>query len=173
MRKESKKKIQLIFVLTLITGLLVCFRLTSGKQQCTPNFLGARKLIVVVVDFNSFFCPLCLESVRDFCDDLHSRGQDEFALGVLVYKSLDKKDDERFKKIIEKKLRGFVIGNSIKFPFILDHFHVFKGLNLEDAGIILLDRLRKIFKKYAFPLTNEQLEEIFSLKHEDDGEHGQ
>lgn len=159
---------------TLVIGLLVSlsFKTASGIQQNYPSLFGVHKLIVIVFDFKSFFCPLCLDSVKDFCDTLHSRGQDEFAVGVLVYESSDKKDEERSKKIIEQKLRGFIIGNSIQFPVILDHFRVLKDLKFEDAGIILLDRSRKILKKYSFPLTNKQLDEIFSFKNAAHGKDG-
>jgi len=166
MKRKFSRKIEQIFMWTLVIGLLgsLSFKAASGRQRYSPSLSRVQKLIVIVFDFKSFFCPLCLDSVKDFCDTLHSRDQDEFAIGVLVYESSDKKDEERSKKVIEKKLRGFIIGNSIQFPVILDHFHVFKDLIFEDTGIILLDRSRKILKKYSFPLTNKQLDEIFSFK---------
>jgi hypothetical protein len=59
-------------------------------------------------------------------------------------------------------LRGFISGNNIKFPIILDRNGVFSDLNLDlsDTALILFDIRKKVIKKYKFPLTKEQLNEI-------------
>ncbi len=59
-------------------------------------------------------------------------------------------------------MRGFISGNNIKFPIILDRDGVFSDLNLDlsDTALILFDIQKKIIKKYKFPLTKEQLNEI-------------
>jgi len=85
-------------------------------------------------------------------------------LGVLVYQETDNdEDNERIEKIIEKQLKGLIIGSNICFPFLYDKFHIFEGLDLERVTIILFDRSRKLLKKYTLPLTLEQKEEVFSF----------
>ncbi len=61
-------------------------------------------------------------------------------------------------------MRGFISGNNIKFPFILDRDGVFNDMNSEDITLILFDIQKKIIKKHKFPLTKEQINEIFKEK---------
>jgi len=71
-------------------------------------------------------------------------------------------NSEKNIQIIEKQLRGFISGNNIKFPIILDRNGVFSDLNLDssDTALILFDIQKRIIKKYKLPLTTEQLNEI-------------
>lgn len=123
-----------------------------------------KKIILIMIDFSDFYCPLCVESLKTFCDNLNSRGQENFPIGILVFKSPKKKNSKNYNKIIEKKLRGFIIGNGIQFPVLIDRNHVLSGLNLDDSDIILLDLSRKLIKKYTFPLTADQLNEIYACE---------
>ncbi len=85
-------------------------------------------------------------------------------MGVLVYQvSDDNEDRPGFERVIEGRLRGLIISSNIRFPFLYDKFHVFEGMDLEGATIILFDRSRKLLKKYALPLTREQIEEVLSF----------
>jgi len=140
------------------------FRTRSDERPPAENFSGAQKFILLIIDDQSLFCPLCLEIIQNFCDLLRTSGQDEHAMGVLVYQVSDNDEDrEGFEKIIEKRLRGLIIGSNIRFPFLHDEFHIFKGMDLEGAAVILFDRPKKLIKKYALPLTHEQKEEVFSF----------
>ena len=166
MEMKLKKGFKQIILWFLIIGFSLSFfsRGFTQELQYSQNFPAAKKLIVIIIDIKSFFCPLCLEYFEDFCYTLHSSGQEEFALGILTYKDSEKRGNkERFTKIVEKQLRGFIIGNNIQFPIILDRSFICEGMNIEGDTVILFDRSRKLFKKYTFPLTSGQMDEIFSF----------
>lgn len=167
MKRGFNKRIKLIFIGSITIGLFIFLNLRAFSQdmQYSHNLFGADKLILIIIDFKDFFCPLCLESLKNFCEALYSKKEENLAVGVLIFENPDDEENiERFIRIIEKQLRGFVIGNNIKFPIILDRFHIFKELNLEDSDIILFHLPRKLLKKYTFPLTNKQLDEILFLR---------
>lgn len=65
-------------------------------------------------------------------------------------------------KIIEKKLRGFIQANEIKFPVLIDRFKIFKDLGEEGTAVIIFDGERKTIKKYVFPLRHGQKQEIMN-----------
>ena len=166
MKKESHIKIRPIFLFPIVLTLFLSFsiKVRSEKRQYFSNLSGAQKFILLIVDYQSLFCPLCLEIFQDFCDLLHSSGQEAYASGVLVYKDTDNDgDNERIEKIIEKQLKGLIIGSNIRFPFLYDKFHILERLDVERATIILFDRSRKLLKKYTLPLTLQQKEEVFSF----------
>jgi hypothetical protein len=166
MERKFSKNICHSFVLAIAAALFIALSswARSGERQYSENFSRARKLILVIIDYKSIFCPLCLEIFQDFCNTLHACSQEEFALGVLVYQETDNPEDRgRIAKIVEKQLKGLFIGNNIRFPFIYDKFHILEGMDLEGVSIILLDRSRMLLKKYALPLTPEQREEVFSF----------
>ncbi|MFB0564444.1 MAG: hypothetical protein ACETWK_02045 [Candidatus Aminicenantaceae bacterium] len=135
-----------------------------SPERIPPHDLcSTRKLIVIIFDFKSLFCPLCLEALVDFCNTLHSYGQDIFTLGVAVRDSDSNDSNDKSIKIAEKQIKGFVFANKIKFPILLDKYRVFAGLNPDGTTVILFDRARKMLKKYTLPLTSEQVNEIFSF----------
>lgn len=163
--KKLRGKITLIFIIfmeIMIIYLSVSDRSFSQHHQHSVNSVGKRKLILVIIDYKDFFCPLCLEPLMAFCRALHSYGQEELALGVFIYRNQEKEGNpDRLIRIVENQLRGFITGNNIKFPVILDKCHVFEKLNSEETDIILIDHSRKLIKKYKFPLTKKQINEIF------------
>lgn len=123
---------------------------------------GQGRFFLVVFDFESFSCPLCLDSFKNFCEALQSKGQEDSAVGILTYRNPEgEKAVDDYTKIIEKKLRGFTIGNNIEFPILLDKFHIFNGTSLKGTGVILIDASKGILKRYTLPLTKKQLDEIF------------
>lgn len=141
---------------SLVLGVL----LGQERYLQTPSCQG--KLILVIFDFESLSCPLCLDSFKNFCEALQSKGQQNLAVGILTFRNPEgEKAVDDYTKIIEKKLRGFIVGNNIEFPILLDKFHVFGGMNLKEAAIFLCDFSKGMLKKYTFPLTKKQLNEIF------------
>jgi len=166
MKKEFRVKIRSIFLGVIVLALFFSSYIKGRSEELRPveSFAGSKKFILLIIDDQSLFCPLCLEIFQNFCDLLHSSGLDEHAMGVLVYQVSDNDEDrQRYEKIIEKRLRGLIIGSNIRFPFLYDEFHVFEGMDLEGAAVILFDRSRKLLKKYALPLTPEQKEEVLSF----------
>lgn len=126
------------------------------------------RLMLIVFDFESLSCPLCLDSFKNFCEALQSSGMQNSALGVLTFRDPEGAETyERYTRIIEKKLRGFILGNTIEFPILLDKFHIFAGMNLKEPAIFLFDLSKGMVKKYKFPLTKKQLEGIFNGQKKD------
>jgi hypothetical protein len=133
-----------------------------GEERYLQTLSGQGRLILVIFDFESLSCPLCLDSFKNFCEALQSKGQQNSAIGILTYRNPEsEKALDNYTKIIEKKLRGFIIGNNIEFPILLDKFHIFEGMNLKEAAIFLFDFSKGMLKKYTFPLTRKHLNEIF------------
>jgi hypothetical protein len=176
-----------IFIIILFISLVL--RASAAQENCAQNLSGQERLIfgglleeesrlqtlsgqgkfiLVVFDFESLSCELCLDSFKNFCEELQSKGQQNSAVGILTYRNLEgKKGLSDFTKIIEKKLRGFIIGNNIEFPILLDKFRIFEEMNFKEAVILLFDFSKGMLKKYTFPLTKKQLEEIFSVQEKD------
>jgi len=161
---KTKENIELNFMRNFFYALfiLLIFRTSSPEEKYSQNIPGEGKLILIIFDFESLSCPLCLESFKDFCETLHSTGLENSALGLLTYQNAaDEQNIEKYTKIVEKKLRGFRIGNRIKFQILLDKFHVFEGLNITKPGIILFDLSKGLIKKYKLPITKGELDEFF------------
>jgi len=166
MKDKSHIKIRPIFSLAIVFTLFFSLniKIRPEEQQNSSNFSGAQKFILLIIDYQSLFCPLCVEIFQNFCALLHSSGQEGYTLGILVFRvSDDDEDRERVEKIIEKQLKGLIIGSNIRFPFLYDKSHIFEGIDLEGVAIILFDRSRKLLKKYTLPLTIKEKEEVFSF----------
>jgi hypothetical protein len=152
-------------ILTIIAILTVLLFITNshsiGKDR---NSISGRRYLLIV--YSSFLnCPLCLKSFTKFIEVINANGLEKSVLGVLIFdRDENELGSERDIQIIKKQLRGFISGNNIKFPFILDTDGVFNDLNLDDITLVLFDIKEKIIKKYKFPLTKEQLKEIFKEK---------
>jgi hypothetical protein len=139
-----------------------------GEERYLQSPPEEGRLMLLVFDFESLSCPLCLDSFKNFCEALQSKGQENSTIGILTYKNPEgEKALDNYTKIIQKKLRGFIIGNNIEFPILLDKFHIFEGMNLKEAAIFLFDLSKGMLKKYTLPLTKKQLEEIFSVQKKD------
>jgi hypothetical protein len=166
MKEKYHINIRPIFLLAIVLASSFFLDLKSRSEELRPaeSLAGAKKFILLIIDDQSLFCPLCLENFQNFCDLLRSSGLDEQAMGVLVYQVSDNDEDRQgFEKIIEKRLRGLIIHSNIRFPFLYDEFHIFEGMELEGAAVILFDLSRKLLKKYSLPLTHEQKEEVLSF----------
>lgn len=115
------------------------------------------------MNLSALTCPLCAQSLTEFIGMVNALKFEYSVLGILVFNQRESEpDSEKRMKIAEKRLRGFVIGNDIQFPFFLDRGGVFDSLNPDaTAVLIVLDGEESVVKKYAFPLTRAQMEELF------------
>jgi hypothetical protein len=154
-----RKKITLI----TITILTVLFFITDSNSREKDRNLIPDKEFLLIIDMGFINCSLCLQSFTKFIETINANELEKSVLGILIYyKEENELNAEKNIKIIEKQLRGFISGNNIKFPIILDRNGVFSDLNLDlsDTALILFDIQKKVIKKYKFPLTKEQLNEI-------------
>jgi hypothetical protein len=154
-------------ILTTITILTVLFFITDSNSIEKDRNPTSDKRYLLIIESGFLNCPLCLQSFTKFIEVINANGLEKSVLGVLIFdKEEDELSSERDIQIIEKQLRGFISGNKIRFPIILDRDGVFNDLNLDSSGTALIsfDIQKKIVKKYKFPLTKEQLNEISKEK---------
>lgn len=134
----------------------------SNSKEKDRNPIPDKKYLLII-DMGFINCSLCLQSFTKFIETINANELEKSVLGILIF---DKEEDELSSEIdiqiIEKQLRGFMSGNNIKFPIVLDRNGVFNDLNLDssDTALILFDIQKKIIHKHKFPLTKEQLNEI-------------
>lgn len=121
-----------------------------------------RKLLLFILDFQDFFCPVCLESFLELFRRLPLRLKIQNSWGVLVVPAGREEDIDRT-RIAEKKLKGFVRANQIISPFLVDRLQVFREMAGEGSCVVLFDGARRIIHMYGFPLRSEQFEEIFKV----------
>lgn len=130
------------------------------QEQSVDVF--SKKRLILIIDFDFFNCSLCIQSLTDFNNIINAFKLEDSLIGVMVYKETnDEVNVERRIKIIEQQLRGFIKGNDIRYPIILDKKGIFKSLSQDETSLILLDIQRKTVKKYTFPLKKGQIDEIF------------
>ncbi len=160
-----KKKVTLI-IITVLTVLLFIF--DSNSMEKDGNFTSDKRYILII-DIGFLNCSLCLQSFTKFIETINANGLEKSVLGILIFNTEENElSSERDIQIIEKQLRGFISGNNIKFPIILDRDGVFSNMNLDSSdtatALILFDIQEKIVKKYKFPLDKKQLNEISKEK---------
>jgi len=113
-------------ILTTITILTVLFFITdSNSIENERNFVSDKKYLLII-DMGFINCSLCLQSFTKFIETINANELEKSVLGILIF---DKEEDELSSEIdiqiIEKQLRGFISGNNIKFPIVLDRNGVF------------------------------------------------
>lgn len=155
-----KKAVFIVFILSI-----TFFSNTdSNSVESSRNFISEKRFLLII-DFYFLSCPLCKQSLEKCIDVINTNGLEKSVLGVLIFdREKIEIDFEKYTKIMKKKLRGFIIGNDIKFPILLDRNGVFKNLNPDAGFLILFDTQNEIIKKYEFPLSRAQFNEIFQNK---------
>jgi len=167
MNLQSKTRLKENLFLGIIAAAFLLFltsKLTASQKKDLDHFPQRKKLVLFIIDFDSFFCLPCTDTFLNFCQNLPPFIQEEALWGVLVYEDPKKIENNKIHtRIVEKKLRGFIQANDIKFPIILDHFHIFDGLTKGGTGIIVFDQMKKIVRRYPFPLNQMQRDEILNF----------
>ncbi len=148
----------------LLNHNLICWpnHMPHHQQPQYQTIIGHQnKMILFIIDFNSFMCPACLDSFLEFYYLVSPWLGESSVWGVLVTDNKSPtKDEETTIKIAAKKAKGFLTANKLQFPLIVDRFHIFGQLSEKGTAVILYDASHKIIKKYIFPLAPSQLKEI-------------
>ena len=169
MRKKIRREYYYLLLIIMIIGIILskAYALDGliGDQTLQQKNQGYdqvhHKLLLFIIDFKSFMCPSCLDSFLEFYHTLGCSFEDKMIWGILVFDKPAKMQEEDLStKIIEKKLRGFITANDIKFPIIIDRFHIFKSMGQEGTAVIVFDRQKKAVRKYVFPLRQIKIQEI-------------
>ncbi|MCP2604760.1 hypothetical protein NLC29_01215 [Candidatus Aminicenantes bacterium AH-873-B07] len=163
--KVNREKIAFALLIIFVVSWFI--NIESHPQKNDSNIVLKKKFLLLI-DFVYLNCPPCMQSLIDFINIINSYKLENSVLGVLIYPKVETElDTKKHAKIIEKQLRGFTIGNDIKFPIILDKNGIFNSLNQKGVSLILFDIQDRVIKKYKFPLRKSQINEIFFQKHEE------
>lgn len=147
--------------MVIIVSISLLFIYGGRTHENTGSVLSEKRFILIV-DLSVLNCPLCVQSLTEFIGIVNAFKLENDVLGVLVFSRRENdSNSETQMKIAEKKLRGFIVGNYVQFPFFLDRSGVFNVLNPDATAILILfDREKSEIKKYTFPLTSAQIQEI-------------
>lgn len=152
------------WVILLLFGGLVFFYFRgvdlAPAEDSPGEGISGENMLLFVLDFRDFSCMTCLDSFLWLYQKLPFRFRTSGSWGIMVMEGPDKEEEVRL-GIAEKKLRGFLQANHITFPVLLDRTRVLGGLAEKGSAVILFDRKTGRVTKYSFPLTGEQIEEIF------------
>ena len=116
-------------------------------------------IIILLLDYSDFSCQFCLESFLELCDTLKSRNlENTIILGILKYNfnKINKENRNKYTKLLKKQLKGFVKGNRINFPFILDYSYIFKN-NKTGSSVIIINQIKGCIKQWQIPFTKKDL----------------
>jgi len=131
----------------------------QGNYQPQP----VERFILVVINSNLLYCPLCEKMMNDFCRKLGSEGLEDLTMGIFVPNDDHlTSQDKKGLAIIEKQLRGYIKGNNIRFPILVDTDRIFAEICSKDADVLLFDGLRHRLRMFKLPLTQDQWQEIIS-----------
>ena len=131
----------------------------SGFLNKPPN------QILLLLDFSELSCQFCLSSFLDLCDSLQSgRFNHVTILGILHFHSKNTiKDNSYYEKILRKQLRGFLKGNQISFPFLLDQHHIYTGMMGDGTKAIVTNGELGLIKAWKSPFNSDDIREICEL----------
>jgi len=163
-RVSHRKFFNKIFILTII--LIIVYTNTSTVNGC-PMSQNKNIAIILILENTNFGCKFCMDSFIKLCDRLQESEKVKNSIyGVLYYDSIENNNNKENILIQKKLLRGFVKGNNIQFPFILDSSHVFKNFcNNGSQKIIIINTEKDCIKQWNLPLKPNQYEEIMNFIH--------
>ncbi len=157
---SMEKSLKLLCISFIAVMVSVVLRLPSESREAGGE--NSETCILLIIDLTFLNCPLCVQSLADFIAMVQANGLENSVFGILVFDREKKKADlEKYMRIIEKRLRGFVIGHNIKFPIFLDQNGVFNLVCQQaSALLVLFDVQNRRIKEYSFPLSRAELDEI-------------
>ena len=140
-------------ICVLLLTLLIVFPLASAETGM-PESPNHQVFLLLVIDFDDFMCPTCMDSVLGFCRSLPVPLQKKQVWGVVVSDRANSEGQEGLsERILEKKIRGFVKANRLEFSILLDRDGVFKPLARQGTVFFIFDTDKQTLSRYIFPLT--------------------
>ena len=141
----------------LISAMLAVFPLvlTGIEMHANPN---PQTFLLLVIDFDDFMCPACMDSVLDFCRALSGPLQKKLVWGVVVCDRLYNEGKTTLsERILEKKIRGFVRANHLVFPILLDRDGIFVPFVEDGTAIFVFDGEKQTISRHIFPLAPAEI----------------
>ncbi|MDW7759996.1 MAG: hypothetical protein SCM96_05075 [Acidobacteriota bacterium] len=117
----------------------------------------SEKIVLVIIHENMMSCPLCQAHLDEFLDRLYSAGLETSSICVFVPSNPD-----RSPKILARRIRGFAMGNNIRFPVIIAGDEFISENAFKDTDVIFINLKKKVLLKYRMPLSLDQWKELFS-----------
>lgn len=154
--QRFRKKALSVWIMTLAVLFFTRFGMDvrAGRQDHAPDIK-----LLLITDTSFLNCSFCLQSLTEFIGVILTNRLEDSVVGVMIMdEKKEESDVEKHRKIAEKRLKGFIIGNNIQFPFLLDKKGVFRPLNQDaSATLIVLDGQKKTVEKLEFPLSKAQI----------------
>ena len=171
LRKRSFPLFCLLGLWLILAALFICCSSKAGDGTARPSAIsGRRTLCWILIDFETFFCSPCLAPLLEFCQALPGHVQAERVRGILVYnRRSDGNEDSRYARIVQTKMQGFIKANNIRFPIVLDEYHLFNGLLQSNTQALLFDDQRQVVRKISFPFQPGEKNDILKLLLSTDG----
>jgi len=141
---------------------------SRAVEEQKPDFFGGqedvrimlheeekRMLLMIVLESDDLLCHLCTESLLKLCSALPLHIQREASW--VVVKVDDVNLTQYKKKIIFKKIDGFIKGNGLFLPVSIDFSP--RDAHFQPGGsfLLLLNEKNRTFQMYGFPLNSERL----------------
>ena len=168
MKPKMKKRFPLKHCLfILLISISIIFLKSFGDVSTQSNeysgVLQSDKLVLFIIHIDSLMCFPCLNPFLDFYKLIPSPFRENRLWGVVIYENSEKNEQNLHrKKIVKKKLRGFLQANNIECPIVLDSFQCFKEFSRGGTTLLIFDQKRKVVEKYVFPLSKKQKERILN-----------
>jgi len=119
--------------------------------------------LLIFIHSADLMCFNCLEGTLNFVGSLPPCTQQESVLGILMNRSSLKNPSPADSSRIQlKKLRGFIDAHHLHFRVVVDSGGVFFSAAPDGSSLVVIDRLRGMCKRYDFPLSQEEKQEVLS-----------
>lgn len=112
------------------------------------------KLLMIFLELDDLLCFLCAESLLSLCHALPAPIQRERTWMVVLVDA--EKLTEYKKKLISKKIEGFITGNGLYLPVCMDFSYHCSPMRQGGSHILLLNEETHTFDRYDFPLDSEK-----------------
>lgn len=136
---------------------------SNSDPEISSGYVEAEALLnriflLIVIDFDDFMCMTCLDSFLNFCRSFPEAALEKHAWGILILKDgIDENGSLDNVEIAEKKLRGFINANHIKFPFLIDENRLFSSFKSGGSSVVVFDTENRRISHYSFPIDRKEV----------------
>ncbi|MEM0385745.1 MAG: hypothetical protein ACPLPQ_10340 [Candidatus Saccharicenans sp.] len=130
-----------------------------NKKPPEPPGLMKNIKLILIINQDFIECPLCQNSLDIFLEFIKTHELENNILGIL---SIDKdnRNDENRIKFMQKQLRGYIIGNNIRFPVLIDRSGIFMPKTNKAPVLIYFNYGKRYIDLIKFPIDYKYLEEL-------------
>lgn len=118
----------------------------------------AETLLLVFLEFDDLLCVLCAESLLTLYQALPPHIQRERVW--MMIRVDPARCDEKTKKIVLKKIEGFMRANGLCVPVSVDFSSLSVSTVSDGSFVLLLDGKTLSIRRYDFPLASDVLSQV-------------